>query len=221
MDGNILGRREAPSGSESGASSTQPSQPMSSGNILRRRSTAAAPFPAHSEAEPATNAAALVQARAEAAAQSAAESTAAEAAKLAKEGTVPVEGRVPFELMSDIQQHRLECWRRSYFDRGYVKQVVEDCIKGSEFQQHRVALKESSMVVVAELAKLFVGDLVESAREIMDSRGETAGPINPRHYLEAYRQMVRSGGIKSSIEDGELSILKQGPQWKRSHDDII
>ena len=49
-----------------------------------------------------------------------------------------------------------------------------------------------SAIVLSGLAKMFVGDLVEAARERMTADGE-AGPIRPIDLRQAHRQLVRGG----------------------------
>jgi len=50
----------------------------------------------------------------------------------------------------------------------------------------------------AAAAKMFVGDLVESARERMTAANES-GPIQPVHLRQAHRRMQRAGGtVRSS-----------------------
>lgn len=49
---------------------------------------------------------------------------------------------------------------------------------------------ERGAIVLSGLTKMFVGDLVETARESMSAAGET-GPIQPRHLRAAHRQTQR------------------------------
>ena len=49
-------------------------------------------------------------------------------------------------------------------------------------------------IVVAGLTKLFVGDVVERARLIMEKRREK-GPLCPRHLREAFRQLEQTGQL--------------------------
>lgn len=49
-------------------------------------------------------------------------------------------------------------------------------------------------IVMAGICKVFLGELVETARLVMEERGEE-GAICPRHVREAYRRQVRSGRV--------------------------
>ena len=55
-------------------------------------------------------------------------------------------------------------------------------------------LDKRAIIVMAGLAKLFAGDIVESARRIMENRREKGG-VCPRHLREAYRQLERMGRL--------------------------
>jgi hypothetical protein len=50
-----------------------------------------------------------------------------------------------------------------------------------------------SCLVVSGVGKIFVGEMVESALEIMDERGDT-GPIAPEHLREAFRRYQKKTG---------------------------
>ncbi|KAF5190993.1 Transcription initiation factor tfiid subunit [Thalictrum thalictroides] len=53
--------------------------------------------------------------------------------------------------------------------------------------------------VVSGIAKMFVGELVETARMVMNERRET-GPIRPCHIREAHRRLKLEGKIpKKSV----------------------
>ena len=47
--------------------------------------------------------------------------------------------------------------------------------------------------VVAGVAKVFVGEIVEKARHIQQNRGET-GPLSPDHLRQAYREYQEEHG---------------------------
>lgn len=52
-------------------------------------------------------------------------------------------------------------------------------------------------VTQAAVAKMFVGEIVESAREQMTAAGET-GPIQPTHLRQAHRRAQRAGIVPPS-----------------------
>jgi transcription initiation factor TFIID subunit 11 len=84
------------------------------------------------------------------------------------------------------QLERFEQWKRSNFSRKAMIEVMEKLVG------NKVANKERNAIVLCAVAKMFVGDLVEGAREIMDAAGET-GPIQPTHLRQAHRQAERRG----------------------------
>ncbi|OIW06751.1 hypothetical protein TanjilG_11476 [Lupinus angustifolius] len=49
-------------------------------------------------------------------------------------------------------------------------------------------------IVVSGIAKLFVGEVVETARIVMKERKES-GPIRPCHLREAYRHLKLEGKV--------------------------
>ncbi|KAI9099838.1 hTAFII28-like protein conserved region-domain-containing protein [Phlyctochytrium arcticum] len=77
------------------------------------------------------------------------------------------------------QQQRYEVFRRAHFQKGAMKKVLQTVLGQN--------VTESSAIVVAGAAKLFVGEMTEKAREIMEERKES-GPIRPEHLREAYRR---------------------------------
>ena len=56
---------------------------------------------------------------------------------------------------------------------------------------------ERGAIVLAAVSKMFVGELVENARERMTAAGET-GPIQPSHLRQAHRQAQRDGTLPPS-----------------------
>jgi transcription initiation factor TFIID subunit 11 len=50
--------------------------------------------------------------------------------------------------------------------------------------------------VVSGVGKVFVGEMVESALDIMDERGDT-GPIQPEHLREAFRRYQLRTGMRN------------------------
>lgn len=86
------------------------------------------------------------------------------------------------------QLERFEHWKRSKFPRASMKRLMGDICGAST---------ERGAIVLAAVAKMFVGELVESARELMTAAGET-GPIQPSHLRQAHRAAQRSGTVPSS-----------------------
>eukprot|EP00850_Spirogloea_muscicola_P008287 SM000044S15934 [mRNA] locus=s44:157888:158803:+ [translate_table: standard] len=82
------------------------------------------------------------------------------------------------------QMNRYECFRRSGFQRANMKRLVQ-AVAGTN-----VNLQVA--IVMSGIAKMFVGELVETGRIVMSERGES-GPIRPCHIREAYRRLRCSG----------------------------
>ena len=103
--------------------------------------------------------------------------------------------RASFSSRSDIyekfyrsatpeQIDRYEHWRRSKIPTDAMRQMMHDILGSST---------ERGAIVLSGVAKMFVGDLIESARERMTAAGES-GPIQPSHIRSAHRQAQRAGG---------------------------
>ena len=93
-----------------------------------------------------------------------------------------------YDSLSPDQQRRYEAYRRSRLNPKDVKQLMLKQTGPSR------KITEPASIVVAGVTKLFVGDLVERARCIMETRKET-GPICPQHLREAYRQLQKAGQL--------------------------
>lgn len=60
-------------------------------------------------------------------------------------------------------------------------------------------INDEMVAVVASLAKLFVGDLVETAKIIQEERGESGG-ITKEQLIHAYGRLQRAGVVPSNTE---------------------
>ena len=81
---------------------------------------------------------------------------------------------------------RYECFRRSHFDRFKVRKHLKT------FTDEKI--NEKMSIVVAGVTKLFIGELVEVARELMEARG-VVGAVPPAYVREAYRLMQKAGRL--------------------------
>ena len=93
-----------------------------------------------------------------------------------------------YDSLSPDQQRRYEAYRRSRVDPKDIKTLM---IKTTGTSRQ---VSTPGAIVVAGLTKLFVGDIVERARVIMQKRKET-GPICPQHLREAYRQLRQTSQL--------------------------
>lgn len=92
------------------------------------------------------------------------------------------------ELFDDDQLRRYETFRRVGFPRQAIKKLM---VKTLDQQ-----VNQNSVIVVAGIAKVYVGELVEEARRVMEGLGED-GPVQPSHLLEAQRRL-KAAGLSSS-----------------------
>ncbi|XP_044508842.1 transcription initiation factor TFIID subunit 11 [Mangifera indica] len=85
------------------------------------------------------------------------------------------------------QMDRYESFRRSALQKANMRRLLVS-ITGSQ----KISLPMT--IVVCGIAKMFVGELVETARMVMAERKES-GPIRPCHIREAYRRLKLEGKV--------------------------
>lgn len=54
-------------------------------------------------------------------------------------------------------------------------------------------VNQSFAIAMAGIAKVYVGELVEESRRVMEEVGEGVGPVQPSHLLEAQRRLRAAG----------------------------
>ena len=110
--------------------------------------------------------------------------------------------RVLMDNFSPDQYDRYEAYRRNALPKQAVRRVIDfsssaPCFSCSFIQviQQSLGAQVSAPVaqIVAGFAKVFVGEMVEKARNAQERRGET-GPLAPDHLREAYRQYQQETG---------------------------
>jgi len=93
------------------------------------------------------------------------------------------------EHFSESQQDRYEAYRRSALKDASVRKVMASVTP--------LNINKHTLVAVKGAAKLYVGELVEEARTVMDEQGET-GVIRPWHVREAYRRLKSEGKVPTT-----------------------
>lgn len=88
---------------------------------------------------------------------------------------------------TEDQMSRYESFRRAGFQKANMKRLLAS-ITGTQ------KISVPMTIVVSGIAKLFVGEVVESARIVMKERKES-GPIRPCHLREAYRRLKLEGKV--------------------------
>ncbi|KAG2244698.1 hypothetical protein Bca52824_093466 [Brassica carinata] len=106
--------------------------------------------------------------------------TTADPAKMAKM-------QVILSQFTEDQMSRYESFRRSAFQKGNMRKLLQG-VTGSQ------KISMPVIIVNCGIAKMFVGELVETARVVMGERKET-GPIRPCHIRESYRRLKLEGKV--------------------------
>ncbi|KAK4579167.1 hypothetical protein RGQ29_029017 [Quercus rubra] len=88
---------------------------------------------------------------------------------------------------TEEQMERYEFFRRSRFKKSDMRKLLLS-ITGMR------AVSEPMIVAVSATAKMFVGDIVETARAVMTD-WKDSGPIRPCHIREAYRRLKLEGKV--------------------------
>ncbi|EOD22704.1 hypothetical protein EMIHUDRAFT_195022 [Emiliania huxleyi CCMP1516] len=99
--------------------------------------------------------------------------------------------RIYFEfarVASEEQLERFEQYKRSKLPRAAMRKLMQDVVGSST---------ERCAIILSSLAKSYVGELVETAREAATKAGEE-GPLQPRHLRAAQRAAQRNGTVPQS-----------------------
>ncbi|KAI9314205.1 hTAFII28-like protein conserved region-domain-containing protein [Dichotomocladium elegans] len=94
------------------------------------------------------------------------------------------------ENFSTEQLQRYEAYRRSALNRTNVRRLASQVLN----QQ----CSQTMAIVVAGFTKVYVGEIIEKAREVMEEWGQT-GSIRPEHLREAHRRYKLEREASSSV----------------------
>ncbi|XP_048497009.1 transcription initiation factor TFIID subunit 11 [Beta vulgaris subsp. vulgaris] len=93
---------------------------------------------------------------------------------------------------TEEQMSRYESFRRSGFQKSNMKRLLVS-LTGSQ----KISIPMT--IVVSGIAKMFVGELIETAKLVMAERKDS-GPIRPCHIRESYRRLKLEGKVpKKSV----------------------
>uniref|UniRef100_A0A7S2RRH9 TAFII28-like protein domain-containing protein n=1 Tax=Rhizochromulina marina TaxID=1034831 RepID=A0A7S2RRH9_9STRA len=99
---------------------------------------------------------------------------------------------------------------------------------GASHGTMKCVMKPEMLIMLSGLAKLYVGNITQTARAVMEERGETGG-LRPHHIREAYQRVRQSqggdfGGLSGSFVDQRASterLLHGGPGPLFNDKDIV
>lgn len=86
------------------------------------------------------------------------------------------------------QMNRYECYRRSSLPKPVLKRLFQT-VTGT-------ILNPNGLIVLAAVGKLFVGELIETARQVAEEQGMSdLDEIKPAHLREAHRRIEAAGDV--------------------------
>ncbi|RKP18022.1 TAFII28-domain-containing protein [Rozella allomycis CSF55] len=88
--------------------------------------------------------------------------------------------------MDDDQMKRYEVYRRSGFPKAAIRKFAQGTLNQSA--------NENTIVVLRGIAKVFVGEVIEEAKNVQNEELET-GALTPSQIREAYRRLKKKGVI--------------------------
>jgi len=109
--------------------------------------------------------------------------------KKAKQEEERIKMQVLVSKFSEDQLNRYEMFRRAAFPKAAIKRLMQS-ISGAGISQNAV-------IAMAGIAKVFVGEVVETALDTKESLGES-GPLQPKHLRESVRQMKKQNAIPNT-----------------------
>lgn len=104
-----------------------------------------------------------------------------------------------YDSLTKEQLARYELYRRSALGRRTVNRVMASVVGAT--------VPHQPTIVMAGLAKMMVGELIERARKVGSQMGHV-GPVRPVHIREAYRQLRET---RAPVNEFPLTTMRRGP----------
>ncbi|KAJ3197262.1 transcription initiation factor TFIID subunit 11 [Irineochytrium annulatum] len=107
------------------------------------------------------------------------------------------------DSLSEEQLHRFEAFRRSKLPKPVVKKVrLHTHTRVKQYQMLQAIMgptvAASVVIVAAGCGKLFIGDMVGKALEVMGEWGDT-GAIRPEHLREAHFRIQKEQAVMAPL----------------------
>ncbi|CAI2348290.1 unnamed protein product [Caenorhabditis sp. 36 PRJEB53466] len=85
------------------------------------------------------------------------------------------------------QLARFEVYRRSNFNKNEIRRLITKATGSTP--------SESVVLAIRTLAKMFVGDIVETACDIREAQNKEGNPIKPEHIIKAFDKLHIDGAL--------------------------